>query len=209
MDLFKKNTNRFVYTDDANIWLPKNKNIGAIITSLPDMEEINATKEDWELWIDKTCENIINSLSDKSVCFFYQTDRKHKGNFIDKKYLISRTFYKYGFKLIMSKIVLKQAPETISLFRPGFTNLFGFSKYYCSGKPTPDVINIGKMVYKNAMGFNACKVAIDFIIDKKISDTVVDPFCGMGSVLKIANDLELNSVGVDIDFKQTDLAKKL
>lgn len=207
-DLFN-NTKRVVICADSHRWLPNNVDIKAIITSLPDMEEVGLNNIDWQRWIKDTCVLLSNSLSDSGLIIFYQTDRKYKGEVIDKKTLISNQFINMGYKNIFSKIILKQKPETVNLFRPTFTNLFGFSKNIKSGKATPDVIFAGNMLYKNAMGFNACKTSIEFIKSKINTKIIVDPFCGQGSVLKIANDLGLNSIGVDILKEQCEIAKNL
>lgn len=203
------NVGRVVICDDAHEWLGKNKNIKAIITSLPDMEEIGCDFSKWENWIKETCTLLANSLCDEGIIIFYQTDRKHKGRVIDKKTMISSEFADMGYNCIFSKIVLKQKVGTINLFRPSFTNLFGFSKKIKSGKATPDVFECGKMIYKNAMGFNACEASIDFIKSKIETSYIVDPFCGRGSVLKISNDLGFSSIGVDILESQVLLAKEL
>ena len=39
-------------------------------------------------------------------------------------------------------------------------------------------------------------------------DTILDPFCGSGTALKVAEELGRNSVGYDINKKYISLAKK-
>lgn len=175
----------------------------AIITSLPDFEETNLESlEDWKLWIWDVCEKLSSELDEKGVIFFYQTDRKYKGTLIDKKNIITNVFIKNGFSKILSKIVLKQEPETISLFRPSFTNLFAFSKKTKGGKVTPDVFPAGEMAYRNAMGNNAIDFCLDYIEKYIKTDVIYNPFCGSGSVLKRANDRGLNAIGIEIDPDQ-------
>lgn len=198
---------RQVFCMDSHKWLPKNKKIKAIITSLPDMEEVSLDVVGWVDWIKKTCGLLSDSLDENGVIIFYQTDRKYNGMILDKKTLISNEFMDLGYKNIFSKIVLKQQPETTNLFRPTFTNLFGFSRNIKSGKATPDVIHAGKMLYKNAMGLNACQTSIEFIKSKINTNIITDPFCGQGSVLKIANKLEFNSIGIDIQEEQCKIAR--
>lgn len=205
-DMFGNNR-REVITGDANEWFLKNPGQRAIITSLPDMEEIGATYDEWIAWLESTIKNLIDALDQKkSIAFFYQTDRKYKGRIIDKKAIIASIFRAHGFQCVVSKIILKQKPGTVNLYRPTFTNLFAFSRNVKSGRSTPDCIFAGRMIYKNAMGFDACRLAVEFIRAKNITDTIVDPFCGRGSVLRIANDLGFNAVGVDIDRAQTERA---
>lgn len=173
------------------------------------MEEVGLPMEGWVAWVEETCRVLIDSLAEQGTIVFYQTDRKYKGVLIDKKTLISKCFHQEDFVTVFSKIVLKQKPETINLFRPTFTNLFGFSREPGTGRATADVINAGAMMYKNAMGLNACRTAVEFIQNKTGANTIVDPFCGQGSVLAIANDMGLGAIGVDIDAEQVAKAKKL
>lgn len=197
-----------IYTMDALEFLQNKKNIDVIITSIPDFSEMNMSLEDWIFFLDKTINLIIKSLSENGIAFFYQTDRKYNGQIIDKKSLITKYFQENGYNTIFSKIVLKQSPETINLYRPTFSNLFGFSKKIKTSKATPDVIFQGKMLYNNAMGYNACNSCIDFLKFKNINKTIVDPFCGQGSILKIAKDNGFNYIGCDIDKNQTSIAIK-
>lgn len=202
--------NRDVHCADAIEWLrDKEECFKAIITSLPDMEEVGGDYWEWHDFIVRACALLKASLTPDGVIFFYQTDRKYKGKVIDKKLLIHERFKLTGFDLILNKIVLKQEPNTVNFFRPTYTNLFAFSQKVRAGKPTPDVIHAGTMLYKNAMGFNACQLAIDFIKEKVKTDTIVDPFCGQGSVLKMANDNGFNAIGVDIDPLQVNKAQLL
>ena len=200
---------RTVTCMDAMDWLDREGGYKAIITSLPDMEEVGMVESNWSSWILNACFKLQDALDDDGVIFFYQTDRRFSGRVIDKKNLISKAFSINGYSMILSKVVLKREPEVVSLFRPSYTNLFAFSRNITSGKPTPDVIRAGNMLYKNAMGFDAIKMCLDFISNKVDTDTILDPFCGMGSVLKVANDMGFHSVGVDIDKKQCKEARKL
>jgi len=196
-----------IITADANIWLQSQKNIKVIITSIPDMDEINLSLSEYKQWVKTTAYNLMGSLDNDGIIFFYQTNRIYNGTIIDKKCLLTGIFIENGFNLILSKIVLRQKPETTNIFRPTYTNLFAFSKRGKLTKRTPDVFPIGQMLYKNAMGMNACQLCIDYV--KDITDTIIDPFCGQGSVLKVAWDNGFNVIGVDIDPKQTKLTKEL
>lgn len=181
----------------------------AIITSLPDMEEVGLGVDAWAEWLKRAARLLAKILTDDGVIFFYQTNRKYKGGLIDKMNIISNEFTEKGFRCILQKIVLKQKPETVNFFRPTYTNLFAFSKKLKAGKSTADVIFAGKMIYKNAMGFNAVELCVNYIKKNIETDTIFDPFCGQGSVLKIANDMGYNTIGIDIMQEQCDKAKIL
>jgi hypothetical protein len=198
---------REVHCADANIWLKTHRNLKVIITSLPDMEEVGLDFTSWLNWVGNTCYNLIDSLHPDGIIFFYQTDRRYSGEVVDKKTLISSIFLSEGYRNIFSKVVLKQEPNTTSLYRPTYTNLFAFSRTAQAGKATPDVFPAGRMLYKNAMGYDAVAKCIQFLQEKNIHETIFDPFCGQGSVLKIANALNFNAVGVDILPDQVERAK--
>lgn len=186
---------------DAEVFLDKYIGLPSVITSLPDHDEVDMSIDYWRGWFVAMVYKIIANLADNEYAIFYQTDRKYKGELIDKSYLCNVAAREVGAKSIFHKIVLKQEPDTINLFRPSYTHLLCYSKHNKSGKAQPDVIYAGKMLYKNAMGFNACKLALNFLKMKGINK-VVDPFCGQGSVVKIAYDLGFDVVGNDIDKEQ-------
>lgn len=59
------------------------------------------------------------------------------------------------------------------------------------------------------MGLNACEEACRWLLFNTQSRTVVDPFCGRGSVLAMANKLGFAAVGVDLSAKRCSLARRL
>lgn len=82
---------RQVYCTDALKWLEQNRNHKVIITSLPDMEEVGLNLNDWQNWIFQACQLLELSLADDGIIFFYQTDRRYKGQIVDKKGLIGKS----------------------------------------------------------------------------------------------------------------------
>jgi hypothetical protein len=194
---------------DAEIFLNSLSSLPSVITSLPDIEETNLDIEEWKSWFIKIATLIFGRLDKNGFVIFYQTDRKFKGEIINKDYLILNSALRNKkIKPIFHKIVLRQKINSIGLYRPGFTHLLGFSKGKKNNFNFPDVFPAGKMIYKNAMGLNACEYACRFIKNSGVN-TIIDPFCGQGSVLAIANKLGLNAIGNDIDVKQCELAKNL
>ena len=59
------------------------------------------------------------------------------------------------------------------------------------------------------MGVKACLDACQFVKCETTTRTVVDPFCGWGTVLAVANALGLDAVGVDIAPRMCGRARKL
>jgi tRNA G10 N-methylase Trm11 len=59
------------------------------------------------------------------------------------------------------------------------------------------------------MGVRACLDACRFVKTETTTRTVVDPFCGWGTILAVANSLGLDAVGVDIAPRMCRRACKL
>lgn len=202
-------TKRTVICGDSLKLLDKFKDQKCIITSLPDPEEIGIKIKDYKNWLREALTCLIISSHKDGVYFFYQTNRKHDGKILDKNHIITDFMLKNGMNKIMEKIILKQEPGIINRYRPTYTNLFAFSWLLKAGEPTPDVIYAGEMLYKNAMGMNAIKFCLDYV-KKYVETTVIfDPFCGQGSVLKMANDYGYDAIGIDILPEQCKIAETI
>ena len=59
------------------------------------------------------------------------------------------------------------------------------------------------------MGVEACHVACRYLLDETATRLIVDPFCGRGSVLAVANALGLDAIGVDVSARRCSAARKL
>jgi DNA modification methylase len=57
-----------------------------------------------------------------------------------------------------------------------------------------------------AFGFAAARVWVEFC--KRYTSRVCDPFCGQGTTLHVAEELGMESVGVDIDAKLCEVARQ-
>ena len=77
------------------------------------------------------------------------------------------------------------------------------------GAATPDVIgSLGKMSWSRAMGTHACDAAVRFVASLELR-TIVDPFCGLGSVLAAANAQGLDAIGVELSRRRAAKARAL
>jgi tRNA/tmRNA/rRNA uracil-C5-methylase (TrmA/RlmC/RlmD family) len=75
---------------------------------------------------------------------------------------------------------------------------------------SPDVIAAqGAMSWVRAMGLAACDAAIEFIAKHTAASTVVDPFCGVGTMLAVANHHGFNAIGVELSAKRARIAARL
>lgn len=57
------------------------------------------------------------------------------------------------------------------------------------------------------MGVEACRVACQYLRDETQTRTIVDPFCGRGTVLAVANELGFDSVGIDVNARRCRAAR--
>jgi hypothetical protein len=67
----------------------------------------------------------------------------------------------------------------------------------------------GEVTWTRGMGVQACLLACRFILEHTPTRTVVDPFCGHGTALAVANALGLDAVGVELSRKRAKKARNL
>lgn len=199
---------RKVICGDALEQLRKLEPIKAIITSLPDASEVECNFSAYPHWFDGAVRTILESLTEDGVAIFYQGDRKYRGRLLSKATLMCSTAQSLGFHLLWHKIVLRTHPGKVNLYRPAYLHLMAFSRTTKAGRPTPDVIDVSKTIYRNGMNIEAAMLAVRFAADATGTKVIYDPFCGRGTVLAVANALGLESVGFDTSSEQCQLARR-
>jgi hypothetical protein len=199
--------NRIIHCQDAIPWLKSHTKLDSIVTSIPEMDELDMTFKEYIPFFRNTANLCLNAVKNTGYCIFLQTDRKYKG-WVDKSYLISDEANKLGIQMIWRKIALRTDVGKADIFRPTYSHMLCFSKDGPIGIPVADVILRGNITYANGFGIDAVKRVIKFLKKHKIK-TVIDPFVGSGTVVAVANAMGLHAVGIDIDKKQCKLAEKL
>ena len=184
----------------------------AIITSLPDHSELPALGVDgWRAWFVATVALACRAVADDAVAIFYQTDVKHDGRWIDKGHLVMTGAEAAGSHLLWHKIVCRVPPGATTFGRPAYAHCLCVSRTRRlePGASTPDVLPaLGEMSWSRAMGAAACEATVAFA--KAIgAKTIVDPFCGLGSVLAAANARGLDGIGIEISRRRAAKARKL
>ncbi len=184
----------------------------AIITSLPDHSELPALGVDgWRTWFVETVALACRAVADDAVAIFYQTDVKHDGRWIDKGHLVLNGADAAGSHLLWHKVVCRVPPGTTTFGRPAYAHCLcvSRSRRLAPGASTPDVLpSLGAMSWSRAMGAAACEAAVAFAASIGAT-TIVDPFCGVGSVLAVANARGLAAVGVEISRRRAAKARRL
>lgn len=194
---------RTVFCADALEWLAANPlpDDCAILTSLPDVSEFRRMAlDEWMTWFDVAAEAVLRATPDGSVALFYQSDVRHEGRWIDKGYLVQRAAERAGCSLQWHRIVCRAPAGTSTGRRPGYAHLLCFSRAFQAPEAdgAPDVVpEMGSMTWSRATGTAACEFAIEWLHQHTEARVVVDPFCGHGTVLAVANNLGLAAIGVE------------
>lgn len=206
---------RTVHHGDAIAWLQAAAPLAgsSVVTSLPDISEVPALGFDgWRGWFEEAALLTMRSVPDEGVAIFFQSDITHAGAWIDKGALVARAAERAGMRLLFHKIVCRLPPGTPSRGRAGYSHLLGFARVLRRSlrRATADVLpDAGHRPGTKAMGVRACQEACRFVLDETVTRTVVDPFCGFGTVLAVANALGLDAVGVDHSSRMCKRARNL
>jgi len=198
---------RQVLCQDALKWLSKNDNIDSIITSMPEMEEVHLNIKEYEVFFRSAAKACFQSMNEDGYCIFLQTDRKYHG-WVDKGYWLTDEAYALGFHTVWKKIAVTKEIGKADLFRPTYSTMLCFTKRGLVGKLFPDVIYSGEKTYTHAFGVDAVSLCVDYVKSHGIK-LVVDPFCGSGTTLAIANKLGLDAIGIDLSKEACVIARKL
>jgi hypothetical protein len=205
---------RIIHHTEAFAWLEKQPVLEAsFITSMPDFSEFpNRCLEDWKKWFCQGATRIFEKCSPDGVAIFYQRDRKVDGTWIDKSYLIQRSAEEEGIPLLWHKIVCRAPPNQPTFGSTGYSHLLCFSKNIRAEMTvsTADILpHAGETTWTRGMGIKACQVSVNFVKNHTSTKTIVDPFCGHGTVLAVANALGLDAIGVEKGRKRAEKAEQL
>jgi hypothetical protein len=202
-----------VYCRDALTWLAEHSPLlgCSVVTSLPDASSFpTMSLETWKAWFVDSAEAVLKATPDDGVALFYQTDIKHGGEWVDKAFLCQKGAERAKSTLLWHKIVCRKPPGSAGFGRPAYSHLLCFSRSVREQATYPDVLpTTGAMTWSQAMGLAACDLACRYIKEHTQSSTLVDPFCGVGTVLAVANQFGLHAVGVEISARRARKARSL
>jgi hypothetical protein len=205
---------RRVYCADAVRWLETQPTLTgcSVVTSLPDVSETQLSLERWEAWFVGAASLTISRCPEDAVAIFFQSDIKKNGRWVDKGYLCQRGAEAVGARLLWHKIVCRVPPGTVTFGRAAYAHLLCFSRgqKLDLARSTADVLaEPGRMVWTRAIGLDACRLACRYVRDHTRCRTIVDPFCGWGTVLAVANALGLDAIGVELNARRARKARGL
>lgn len=205
---------REVHCADAIPWMRARGRIegACAVTSLPDVSEVGLALPAWRSWFLVAVGLVVDAVPDESAAVFFQTDIKRDGIWIDKGALVVRAAEDAGAHVLFHKVVCRRQPGQLTFGRPGYTHLIAVSRAMrCPDVlPLPDVVvDAGRLTWVRAMGVRAAAHAVRFGRDQVAATTIFDPFCGVGTVLAVANGLGLRALGVEKSKKRCERARLL
>jgi hypothetical protein len=206
--------NREVYCTDAVEWLKEHEVVAdsSLVASLPDISEFNLNLNDWKIWFIQTAQLVMQATPDNGVSIFYQTDIKIDGRWIDKAYLVQKAAEFLGHHQLFHKIMCRVPPGVETKGRPAYSHLLCFSRNHTLdiGKNNADVFpDLGDKTWERGMGIEATLMIAKFIKNQTATHTIINPFCGEGSMLAAANYYELNTIGIERSPKRAEKARLL
>jgi len=184
-----------------------------VITSLPDVSEVpERGLAGWKTWFDEAARTVLRWTPAPGLVLFFQSDIREGGEWIDKGYLVQRAAEAEGRTLLWHKIVCRHPPGTITHGRASYSHLlcFAHAPRPRIAHPGPDVLpDAGHKPWSKAMGVEACRLACRFLREESETTLVVDPFCGHGTALAVANHYGFDALGVELSTRKFRAAKRL
>lgn len=208
-------TTRTIHHADALAWLKDQPVLDgcSFITSLPDFTEFpSKTLAEWKDWFVGAARLTMERCPPDGVTIFYQRDGKKDGAWVDKAYLCQKAAEAAGLAQLWHKIVCRVPAGQVAFGKPGYSHLLCFAPRLRlePGQSTADILlTPGKTTWTRGMGVNACLAACRFVREHTPSHTIVDPFCGHGTALAVANKMGLHGVGVELSRKRAERAREL
>jgi hypothetical protein len=197
----------------------------SIIASVADISETPYDLATWKVWLHTIATLTFSRLCEGQCVIFYMTDAK----LFNKSKQCEEWVHKVGIcakaaqefpemKLLWHKICTwssLSAPQQMGVGTPKYTHMVCYGKagktpfsYDARASLSPDVVDRGPALWSRGMGLQACHIACDFLKQRPKTDTVVSLFCGVGTILAMANACGMSAVGVELCPTRCEGAKK-
>lgn len=206
---------RIVHTADALEWLNSQGELKgcSLVGSLPDISEFpGVSLEDWKKWFTDTARLILAKTPPEGVSFFFQSDIKVENLWVDKSFLVQKAAEELSHSMLFHKIVCRYPVGTITMGRPAYSHILAFSRGVKPdlSKSSPDVMpDTGEKTWMRGMGLEVSLMIAKYVVDQTTTKTIVNPFCGQGSMLAAANHFGLNAIGIERSPKRAEAARLL
>ena len=193
---------------DGNVAAPGT----GVVTSLPDVSELPALGFDgWRAWFVGAVRRVIRWVPEDGAAIFFQSDVRHRGVWVDKGHLVLCGADEEHASVAWHRIVCRRPPGTLSQGRATYAHMIALTRV--PRPPLRAAVDVmadgGAKTWSRAMGTLACASACRYLLEETGATRVVDPFCGHGTVLAVANALGLDAVGIDVSARRCRAASKL
>ena len=209
-----------IFNKDSIKDTSNNKDSSSNNNDARQLEIIRRYKE----WFTDIVSMIFDKMHTGEYAIFLQSDvrcldKSFKGTnvleWIDKSHLVSIAMDRNkDIKIMWHKIVTtsENAQTKLSAGRPSYSHLICYckgndTKYSTNSFATPDIFYRGDMLWPKGIGLSTALLGCSFLKDK--TNVVVDPFCGVGTVLAMANAVGINSIGIEISDRRCRKARRL
>lgn len=206
---------RTVHHTDALTWLAEHPaHPGcSLIASMPDVTEWGVTLAVWEARFVEAARLCLEATPPDGITVFFQTDARTENGWVSKGGLVLRVAAELGVPVLWHKMVLQRPPNTPLHARAGFSHLLAFSRTVRIPRShaSPDVLpDRGKIPWSHSMGTRAAVRALrDIKAFAPATHTILQPFCGIGTVLALANAHGFDAIGVELNRRRVEQARIL
>jgi hypothetical protein len=204
---------REVVHGDALAWLVERPGLqdSSVIATMPDVSELGVSLDRWREFFLSAARAVLLAAPDDGLAVFIQTDNKHEGRWVSKAGLVLRVADELDVPLLFHKIVCRRPPGSLIHGRPGYSHILAFSRRARddADRPTPDVLpDLGAMPWSHSIGTRAAEAAVTAVRRLSPATTrIVVPFCGLGTILAVANAHGFDAVGIERNRKRAEAAR--
>ena len=210
-----RDVRRAVVHGDALAWLrahPSQEGC-SVLASMPDVSEVGTDLDGWAALFREATRLCLLAASPAGLSCFFQTDTRHDGRWISKGGMVLQVAAELGVPLLWHKVVCRRPPNTVSRARAGFSHLLAFSREarIPVGRASPDVLpDLGAVPWSHSMGTRAAvRVMRDVRSFSPGTHTILQPFCGIGTALAVANAHGFHAVGIEQNRRRAEQARAL
>lgn len=183
----------------------------SVITSLPDMSELPQLSSDaWRAWFIDAARAVLSWVPASDMAIFYQSDVLHERAWVSKSYLVMQAAEAEAAQLVWHKIVCRRPAGTSSWGRASYSHMLCFTRgeVPAVAAASPHVLpDAGATSWARGMGVAACELACNYLRKHTATRRIVDPFCGRGSVLAVAQALDFEVIGIELSKKRCRTAR--
>lgn len=181
----------------------EDNSVDLVFTSVPDLSELEMEDlVEYELFLNRSVDECCRVVKDDGFMVFTQTDRKKGGEVYPKHITITNRVRNRGFKIKDYKILMKGDADKVSLYVLNYSHILFFTKngVIPSEKRSGYFLrDLWKFPPRNTNYFNPrfTDLVIESVTEE--GDKVLDPFAGVGTVLKSAKKKNRKYLGFEID----------